>query len=70
MVIITEDLCKSCGYCIQFCPKNVLVFSEKRNKKGFFYPVVNNADVCTSCAICATMCPDAAIELVQKEEQA
>lgn len=69
MINITEILCKECGYCVKFCPKNILAMGKKRNDKGYFFPEVTDAALCTSCAICATMCPEAAIEVPAKEGQ-
>lgn len=69
MVVINELICKGCGYCIKFCPRNILEMSKDRSQKGHFYPVNINADACTSCAICALMCPEAAIEVTAKEEK-
>ena len=69
MVVINELICKGCGYCIKFCPRNILEMSKERSQKGHFYPVNINADACTSCAICALMCPEAAIEVTAKEEK-
>ena len=66
MVKIQPILCKSCGYCIKFCPKNVLAMGAERNKRGFFYPVMSDESSCISCAICATVCPEGAIELPPK----
>ncbi len=63
MVTIRSESCKSCGYCIKFCPKNVLAIGDKVNSKGYEYVVPVNMDNCIGCAMCARMCPDAAIEV-------
>ena len=58
MVTIRSESCKSCGYCIKFCPKGVLAVGDKVNSKGYEYVVPVNMDNCIGCAICARMCPD------------
>ena len=68
MVKITDLLCKGCGYCIKFCPKNILEMGRERNSRGHFYPFMTDSEKCISCAICATMCPDGAIELIDEKE--
>lgn len=67
MITITAGLCKGCGYCIKFCPKQILAMGTERNRRGHFYPVCSDPDKCISCAICASMCPEGAIELPAKE---
>ncbi len=62
-VEIRSESCKSCQYCIKFCPKGVLAVGDKVNAKGYEYVVPANMDACIGCAICARMCPDAAIEV-------
>ena len=68
MININPLMCKGCGYCIKFCPKNILEMSKERSEKGFFYPVNIDTEKCTGCAICALMCPEAAIEVAAKEK--
>ena len=63
MVQINPDLCKSCGYCVQFCPKQVLQMGYERNRRGHFYPEMVNERGCITCAVCALMCPEGAIEV-------
>lgn len=63
MITINPQMCKGCGYCINFCPKHILEMGKQRSQKGFFYPVNIDAYKCTSCAICALMCPEGAIEV-------
>ena len=60
-ITIIKDRCKGCGFCIEYCPREVLVFSEAFNKKGYHPPEVANAEACTSCRLCELICPDFAI---------
>ncbi|MGN0659571.1 MAG: ferredoxin family protein [Emergencia sp.] len=61
-VEIKAELCKSCGYCIRFCPKDVLALSRKVNSKGYEYVAPVNED-CIGCCSCARMCPAGAIDV-------
>ena len=62
-VEIRSESCKSCGYCIKFCPKKVLATGDKVNSKGYEYTVVVNPEACIACKMCGVICPDAAIEI-------
>lgn len=62
-VEIVSERCKSCGYCIKFCPKGVLALGDKVNSKGYEYVVPVKPDDCIGCCICARVCPDGAIEI-------
>lgn len=62
-VTIRKESCKSCGYCVKFCPKGVLAIGSEVNSKGYPYVVPVKAAACIGCALCAQMCPDAAIEV-------
>lgn len=55
--------CKGCNFCIEFCPKEVLEFSEGINNKGYHYPVVakGKEDQCIHCRFCDLICPELAI---------
>ncbi len=67
MVRIIEDRCKGCGYCIEFCPRQVLEFSTKFNIKGYHPPVVrpDKPDGCLNCHYCELLCPEFAIFSVE-----
>ena len=61
-VVVIAERCKSCQYCIKFCPKNVLALGIKVNSKGYEYVEPVNDD-CIGCCMCARNCPDGAIEV-------
>lgn len=61
IVYIVEERCKGCGYCIQYCPRDVLEPSPKYNKKGYHPPRVKRPDNCVNCHYCEIICPDFAI---------
>jgi len=60
-VFINEELCKGCGFCIEFCPSSVLEFSEEFNSKGYHPPRAVRPEACTGCDLCGIYCPDFAI---------
>ncbi len=60
-VLITEDRCKECGFCIEFCPPKVLEFSKEFNRHGYHPPILVNEAGCTGCDLCGLYCPDFAI---------
>lgn len=60
-VIIDTELCKGCGFCIEFCPSEVLEFSGEFNSKGYHPPRAVKPEACTGCDLCGIYCPDFAI---------
>ncbi len=60
-VIISAELCKGCGFCIEFCPSDVLEFSKEFNTKGYHPPYAARPEACTGCDMCGIYCPDFAI---------
>ena len=64
---VVANLCKSCGFCIKFCPKKALSLGETRNAKGHYYPVLDEAG-CIGCGTCALVCPEAAIDMLKGED--
>ena len=72
IVFIKNELCKGCGFCIEFCPFGVLAFSAEFNEKGYHPPKIINIEVCTGCDLCGMYCPDFAIhgrKLTEEEEE-
>ncbi len=65
-IVVIEDRCKGCGFCIEFCPRNVLKESVKLNVRGVHPPYVNDEDSCVGCGLCEKICPDFAIFLRER----
>ena len=68
-VRILARYCKSCGLCVASCAKQGLQISEQLNEQGFQVVEHKEGTECTGCGNCALMCPDAAIEIVELDEQ-
>jgi len=64
-VSIEAELCKGCGFCIEFCPMGVLELSDSINKQGYQYPRVKQGkeDSCVACGMCERVCPEFAIQV-------
>jgi 2-oxoglutarate ferredoxin oxidoreductase subunit beta len=63
-IVIDEQRCQGCGYCVEFCPLNCLEISkEKISRKGDYQPVVIKPEQCNACGACVWMCPHWAIEV-------
>ena len=60
---VVAERCKSCGYCVKFCPKNVLEIGTEVNSIGYEYVTPARLDDCIACCVCGRICPDGAIEI-------
>jgi 2-oxoglutarate ferredoxin oxidoreductase subunit delta len=60
---IDEVVCKGCGLCVRYCPRQVIAMSERINAKGYCVAEPAAADKCTGCTFCALMCPDIAVRV-------
>ncbi|MBI9076116.1 MAG: ferredoxin family protein [Desulfatibacillum sp.] len=69
IVHIIKERCKGCGYCIEFCPKEVLEFSKEFNQKGYHPPRVKKPDDCVNCHYCEIICPEFAIYSIEAEQE-
>ncbi len=68
VVEINADICKGCGFCIEFCPLGILEFSDEINKQGYQYPRIKPGmeDKCVCCGMCERICPEFAIMVREK----
>jgi len=67
-IVVLEDRCKGCSFCIEFCPRDVLEQDTKLNIRGVHAPRVKDSALCVGCGVCEEICPDFAIFLVDKRE--
>lgn len=54
VIDIKLSWCKSCGICIEYCPKQVLAMRDG-------HLAVVDLDACNRCQLCDLRCPDFAI---------
>jgi 2-oxoglutarate ferredoxin oxidoreductase subunit delta len=66
---IHKERCKGCGFCVEYCPRDVLELSEEFNKKGYHPPRVVKEDECIYCQLCEAICPEFAIFVTLKKEE-
>ena len=66
-IVIDQQRCKSCGLCIEFCPKSVIETNPELNEAGFHAARIVSQDDCTGCGSCALMCPEVCIEIYRVE---
>jgi 2-oxoglutarate ferredoxin oxidoreductase subunit delta len=60
-VVIINERCKGCAFCVEYCPRDVLVLSKAFNRKGYHPPVVAKPGQCLNCNLCEMICPEFAI---------
>jgi len=65
-IVVVEDRCKGCSFCIEFCPRDVLEQDPKLNIRGAHPPRVKDSSLCVGCGVCEEICPDFAIFLLEK----
>ena len=68
-VHILKERCKGCGFCVEYCPKDILELSSEFNLKGYHPPIVKDGAKCVHCQLCETLCPEFAIFVVLQEEE-
>lgn len=60
-VTIVVERCKGCGFCVEYCPRKILVLSHSFNRKGYHPPAVGKPGACLNCTLCEMLCPEFAI---------
>lgn len=60
-VLLNPKWCKSCGICVEFCPKKVFEFGKDGKVR------VVREEECIGCRNCEIRCPDYAIEVKEEE---
>ncbi len=70
-VTVNRNWCKGCGYCVQWCPTDVLVMSKSYNAKGYHPPEVkpDMVDQCRNCKFCELICPEFAIFVTENKDE-
>lgn len=60
-VHVIEERCKGCGFCVEFCPRDVLREAAGYNRRGYHFPEVVRTGLCAECHFCELLCPEFAI---------
>lgn len=63
--LIEGERCKSCGLCVEACPKKTLGIGSNLNTQGYAYVVQVAPEQCVKCNICRIVCPDVAIGVIE-----
>ncbi len=66
-VHVIAERCKQCSFCIDYCPTDVLIYSDDVNAKGYHYPIVaeGKESSCVDCRFCDLICPELAIYITE-----
>jgi len=67
-IVVINDRCKGCGFCIELCPKHVLDYESRLNIRGAHPPYLKN-EGCVGCGVCEEICPEMAIFMKLKGKQ-
>ena len=67
-VLIIEDRCKGCEFCVEYCPRDVLAMSKAFNRKGYHPPEILKQGECVNCNLCEMICPEFAIFSINSTE--
>jgi 2-oxoglutarate ferredoxin oxidoreductase subunit delta len=62
-IYIDKENCKGCGFCVDFCPRDVLKMSNELNSKGYLLAMVDDETRCLACGYCELICPEFGIKV-------
>ncbi|MBM4330914.1 MAG: ferredoxin family protein [Deltaproteobacteria bacterium] len=62
-ILIDQERCKGCQFCLDTCPKKLIHISEEFNEKGYHFALFKESEECSACTMCGRICPDMAIEV-------
>jgi 2-oxoglutarate ferredoxin oxidoreductase subunit delta len=62
-IAIDRDLCKGCGYCIEACPRKLIIYDKGFNYMSYHPVTTVNGGGCNGCGLCSIVCPDMAISV-------
>jgi pyruvate/2-oxoacid:ferredoxin oxidoreductase alpha subunit/ferredoxin len=57
-VVLTPELCKGCGRCIEACPKHAISLGDEINQVSGLVPVQIDYGICNHCGLCVSACPE------------
>ena len=60
---IDDERCKGCGYCVEFCPREVLKMSTELGPKGYLLVAIEDESKCLACGYCEAVCPEFGIKV-------
>jgi len=65
-VVVSEDMCKACGFCLHICPVDVFAWRKSQNQLGWVPMYVAKEANCIGCMLCYQICPDFCIDVSPK----
>lgn len=63
-IVVHQESCKGCQFCIAICPKKALYVSDYMNAKGYHATAVDE-EKCIACGTCFVVCPDYVFEILE-----
>jgi|SRR5712691_3031743 len=65
-VVVGEEMCKACGFCLAVCPVDVFAWRTTPNRLGWFPMITAHEENCIGCMLCYQICPDFCIDVSVK----